>query len=450
MIFRSLRYVGVVVHKPACSPAFIRCLSGGGGRWKWHRHPPISWLRPVTVFQRLIPQPTRRVITNTQTFSTAAKERTFSLQNEGTWRYLKRLVTEGQAVIDKLQTEEKTETENKRLTKRWVELRPIVEKVQQVERTLGELADIEKLLAGLEDGETEMRDLALQEKESYENDMEHLEDEILTLLVPADEADENDIILEVVAGVGGQEAMLFTSDVFEMYCQYAAYKNWHMQVLTSDSSTLGGLRHATASIKGLNAYKLLKLEAGVHRVQRVPRTEKSGRVHTSTMTVAVLPQPKEIDNTWDKSEFKIETKKASGAGGQHVNKTESAVRIVHIPTGVAVECQQERSQIRNRAIAMQTIQARLYQRKLDQQRSQRQLARQQQMGTAGRSEKIRTYNFTQDRVTDHRAGINMFNLQDFLIGGDKLDEMIHTVQQHLHREEVLLIMEQDTIQQKKL
>ncbi|XP_066291950.1 peptide chain release factor 1-like, mitochondrial [Branchiostoma lanceolatum] len=450
MIFRSLRYVGAVVHKPACSPGFIRCLSGGGGRWKFHRHPPVSWLRPVTVFQRLIPQPTRRVITNTQTFSTAAKERTFSLQNEGTWGYLQRLVTEGQTVIDKLQTEEKTETENKRLTKRWEELRPIVEKVQQVERTLGELADIEKLLAGLEDGETEMRDLALQEKESYENDMEHLEDEILTLLVPADEADENDIILEVVAGVGGQEAMLFTSDVFEMYCQYAAYKNWHMQVLTSDSSTLGGLRHATASIKGLNAYKLLKLEAGVHRVQRVPRTEKSGRVHTSTMTVAVLPQPKEIDNTWDKSEFKIETKKASGAGGQHVNKTESAVRIVHIPTGVAVECQQERSQIRNRAIAMQTIQARLYQRKLDQQRSQRQLARQQQMGTAGRSEKIRTYNFTQDRVTDHRAGINMFNLQDFLIGGDKLDEMIHTVQQHLHREEVLLIMEQDTIQQKKL
>ncbi|XP_078610161.1 peptide chain release factor 1-like, mitochondrial [Branchiostoma floridae x Branchiostoma japonicum] len=448
MISRCLKYVGMIVHKPACSPGFRRCFSWGGGRWNRPYHPPTCPLSTVTVFHKFALS-TRRSIPTSQAFSTTTRQRTFSLQDEATWSYLKRLVTEGQTVMESLQSGEKTDTEHRRLVQRWEELRHIVEKVQQVETTQRELEEVEKLLSGLKDGETEMRDLALQEKESYENDMEHLEDEILTLLVPADEADENDIVLEVVAGVGGQEAMLFTSDMFEMYCQYAAYKNWHMQVLTMDTSTLGGLRHATASIKGLNAYKLLKLEAGVHRVQRVPRTEKAGRVHTSTMTVAVLPQPKEIDNTWDKSEFKIETKKASGAGGQHVNKTESAVRIVHIPTGIAVECQQERSQLRNRAIAMTTIQARLYQMKLDQQRSQQQLARQQQMGTAARSEKIRTYNFTQDRVTDHRAGVNMFNLQDFLLGGDRLDEMIHTVQQHLHREEVLLIMEQDSKQQHK-
>ncbi|KAM5163097.1 peptide chain release factor 1-like, mitochondrial isoform 2-T2 [Mantella aurantiaca] len=221
--------------------------------------------------------------------------------------------------------------------------------------------------------------------------------------------------------------MLFTAEIFDMYQHYANYKNWSFDILEYFHSDLGGVRHASASVGGLDAYKHLKYEGGVHRVQRVPKTEKQGRIHTSTMTVAVLPQPSEINLTIHPKDLRIETKRASGAGGQHVNTTDSAVRIVHIPTGTVAECQQERSQIKNKETAMKVLRAKLYNMKLDEESNKRQSARKIQVGSKGRSEKIRTYNFPQDRVTDHRISKSMHNIEGFFFGDELLDDMIQAL-----------------------
>ncbi|XP_066452066.1 peptide chain release factor 1-like, mitochondrial isoform X4 [Eleutherodactylus coqui] len=247
------------------------------------------------------------------------------------------------------------------------------------------------------------------------------------LLLAKEEADHSDLILEVTAGVGGQEAMLFTAEIFDMYRRYATYKNWSFDILGYYYSDLGGVRHATASVGGYDAYRHLKYEGGVHRVQRVPKTEKQGRIHTSTMTVAILPQPSEIHLVINPKDLRIDTKRASGAGGQHVNTTDSAVRIVHLPTGVVSECQQERSQIKNKEIAMKVLHAKLYNMKLEEQGSKRQSSRKIQVGTKGRSEKIRTYNFPQDRITDHRIGMSVHNIDKFLFGNELLDETIQAL-----------------------
>ncbi|XP_042335084.1 peptide chain release factor 1-like, mitochondrial isoform X2 [Sceloporus undulatus] len=236
--------------------------------------------------------------------------------------------------------------------------------------------------------------------------------------------------MEVTAGVGGKEAMLFTAEMFNMYQQYAVYKNWNFDILEYTSSDIGGLRHASATIAGPEAYRQMKFEGGVHRVQRVPKTEKQGRIHTSTMTVAILPQPNEINLTLNPKELRIETKRASGAGGQHVNTTDSAVRIVHIPTGVVSECQQERSQIRNKEKAMQILRAKLYSMKLEEELTKRETARKIQTGTKGRSEKIRTYNFPQDRVTDHRISRSVHHIEQFMLGEELLDEMIEALREY--------------------
>ncbi|XP_075410469.1 peptide chain release factor 1-like, mitochondrial isoform X2 [Tenrec ecaudatus] len=244
-----------------------------------------------------------------------------------------------------------------------------------------------------------------------------------------EETDENDLILEVTAGVGGQEAMLFTAEIFEMYQQYAAFKRWHFETLEYVPSEIGGLRHASATIGGAEAYKLLKHEGGVHRVQRVPETERQGRIHTSTMTVAVLPQPTEINLVINPKDLRIDTKRASGAGGQHVNTTDSAVRIVHLPTGIISECQQERSQLKNRELAMRKLRAKLYSMHLEEEASKRYQARKIQVGTKGRSEKIRTYNFPQNRVTDHRISKSLHDLDRFMRGEDLLDELVQSLKE---------------------
>ncbi|XP_040206823.1 peptide chain release factor 1-like, mitochondrial [Rana temporaria] len=298
---------------------------------------------------------------------------------------------------------------------------PVIRELRAKEK---ELSDLQELLA---DENEDLKALANTEVASCVEEIMNLKYQIAWLLIPRDEVDDCNLILELTAGVGGQEAMLFTAEIFDMYRRYATYKNWSFDILEYHHSDLGGVRHASASVGGLDAYRGLKYEGGVHRVQRVPKTEKQGRIHTSTMTVAVLPQPSEIHFTINPKDLRIETKRASGAGGQHVNTTDSAVRIVHIPTGTVAECQQERSQIKNKDTAMKVLRAKLYNMKLEEQTNKRQSVRKIQVGTKGRSEKIRTYNFTQDRITDHRISKSMHNIEEFMLGDELLDEIIQAL-----------------------
>ncbi|XP_003797914.1 peptide chain release factor 1-like, mitochondrial isoform X1 [Otolemur garnettii] len=302
-----------------------------------------------------------------------------------------------------------------------------------------ELRETEHLLR---DKNEDLRKLAENEITLYKKEITQLKHQIFLLLVPSEETDENDLILEVTAGVGGQEAMLFTSEIFDMYQQYAAFKRWHFETLEYFPSEIGGLRHASASIGGSEAYKHFKFEGGVHRVQRVPKTERQGRIHTSTMTVAVLPQPTEINLVINPKDLRIDTKRASGAGGQHVNTTDSAVRIVHLPTGVVSECQQERSQLRNREMAMKKLRAKLYSMHLEEEMSKRYNARKIQIGTKGRSEKIRTYNFPQNRVTDHRINKSLHDLETFMQGDYLLDELVQSLKDYADYESLVEIISQ--------
>ncbi|KAK3104072.1 hypothetical protein FSP39_024205 [Pinctada imbricata] len=262
---------------------------------------------------------------------------------------------------------------------------------------------------------------------------------MVEFLLPLESTDENDVILEVNPGVGGQEASLFTKDIFEMYQGYAQYKGWTFDIMEYDTLHEGtrgsvGLKSASASISGLNVYKLMKFESGVHRVQRVPKTEAKGRVHTSTMTVAVLPQPKDINIDVKKSDLKIETFRASGKGGQSVNTTDSAVRIIHLPTGIKSECREERSQAKNMDLAMKRLYTRIYDAELMKQVTSSQRQRKIQVGSAARSEKIRTYNYNQNRITEHRIHHSMFDIEGFMSGSELLDDMIHTLMEKSKQE----------------
>ncbi|XP_004856916.1 peptide chain release factor 1-like, mitochondrial isoform X1 [Heterocephalus glaber] len=300
-----------------------------------------------------------------------------------------------------------------------------------------ELRETEHLL---HDENEDLRKLAESEITLYQKEITQLKHQIILLLVTSEETDEKDLILEVTAGVGGQEAMLFTAEIFDMYQQYAAFKRWHFETLEYFTSEIGGLRHASASIGGSEAYKRMKFEGGVHRVQRVPKTEKQGRIHTSTMTVAILPQPTEINLVINPKDLRIDTKRASGAGGQHVNTTDSAVRIVHLPTGVVSECQQERSQLKNRETAMKKLRAKLYSMHLEEETSKRYNARMIQVGTKGRSEKIRTYNFPQNRITDHRINKSLHDLETFMQGDYLLDELIQSLKDYADYESLVEII----------
>lgn len=232
--------------------------------------------------------------------------------------------------------------------------------------------------------------------------------------------------------------------IFDMYHGFAQHCGWSFEILEYITSDIGGLRHASASIRGPESYKKMKFEGGVHRVQRVPKTEKQGRIHTSTMTVAVLPQPTEISLTINTKDLRIETTRASGAGGQHVNTTDSAVRIVHLPTGLAAECQQERSQLKNREKAMMALRAKLYNMKLEEETSKRHNQRKIQIGTKGRSEKIRTYNFPQDRITDHRIGMTVHDVKSFLLGEEQLDDMNSSLQEFSNQEMLMELLKDDS------
>ncbi|XP_054456409.1 peptide chain release factor 1-like, mitochondrial [Anoplopoma fimbria] len=349
--------------------------------------------------------------------------------------YLEKMETEYSECLNAANsgvTEEQSSEEELRAKRTRVTLlAPLIQSIRELDNKQREMAENETLLR---DEDPALRELAELEHEGCLQDIQDLRQRILDLLLPEEEADLSDLVLEVTAGVGGQEAMLFTDEVFDMYQGYAQHHGWSFDILEHMTSEIGGLRHASASISGPQSYKRMKFEAGVHRVQRVPRTEKQSRMHTSTMTVAVLPQPTEISFTINSKDLRIETKRASGAGGQHVNTTDSAVRILHLPTGVVAECQQERSQIKNKEKAMKALRAKLYSRKLEEETSRRYNQRKVQIGTKGRSEKIRTYNFAQDRITDHRIGMTVHDVRSFLLGEDLMDQMNSSLQEFSYQE----------------
>jgi peptide chain release factor 1 len=300
-----------------------------------------------------------------------------------------------------------------------------------------ELADIEALMAD-PSTEAEMRTLAAYEKSAIETRRDALEDQIRRALIPKDAMDDRNVILEIRAGTGGDEAARFAGDLFRMYERYAARQGWTMEIVSANEGTVGGFKEVIAEIRGRGAFAKLKYESGVHRVQRVPATEASGRIHTSAATVAVLPEPEDVDIAISEADLKVDTMRAGGAGGQHVNKTESAIRVTHLPTGIVIVVQEERSQHRNKAKAMGLLRAKLYD--VERQRLDRERAaeRRGQVGSGDRSERIRTYNFPQGRVTDHRINLTLHKLPQVMEGealGEIIDALITEHQAALLAEE---------------
>jgi len=308
-------------------------------------------------------------------------------------------------------------------------LRPILEAGARLERVTGELAGAREMLA---ENDPELSELARGEVARLEAEYGALDREVRRLLVPRDPSDDKNAILEIRAGTGGEEAALFSADLFRMYSRFAEAQGWKVEVLQTSESERGGLRELIASISGEGVYGRLKWERGVHRVQRVPETESAGRIHTSTVTVAVLPEAEEVEVQIDPADLRIDVYRSSGPGGQSVNTTDSAVRITHLPTNTVVTCQDEKSQHKNKARALKILRARLLE--VEQRRAAEERAgeRRAQIGSGDRSEKIRTYNFPQSRVTDHRAGLTLHRLEQILEGD--LEEMLEGVKQHMDAE----------------
>lgn len=300
-------------------------------------------------------------------------------------------------------------------------LTPVVEKFREYKK-LKESYDEAKML--LDEGglEKDFREMVQQEYEEAGENMEKAEQELKVLLLPKDPNDDRNVIVEIRGGAGGEEAALFAGTLFRMYSMYAETKGWKPEILSSNPTELGGFKEVSFMIEGEGAYSRFKFESGVHRVQRVPETESQGRIHTSTVTVAVLPEAQEVDVEINPADLQIDTYRSGGAGGQHVNKTESAIRITHIPTGTVVECQDERSQYKNKDRAMKILRSRILEAEQEKQNAEIAGARRLQVGTGDRSERIRTYNYPQGRVSDHRIGLTLYRLEAILNGD--LDELI--------------------------
>ena len=318
-------------------------------------------------------------------------------------------------------------------TKALSEIQPIIEHFHLYKEVVDEASQAKELADEAKDDD-ELRELAQQELIQLEERREKLLQEIKVLLIPKDPNDEKNVVLEIRAGTGGDEAGLFAADLFRMYARYAETLGWRVEVLSSNETGVGAIKEVVVLIEGKRVYSQLKYESGVHRVQRVPATEASGRIHTSTATVAVLPEAEEVDIHIEDKDLRIDTFCSSGPGGQSVNTTYSAVRITHIPTGLVVSQQDEKSQIKNKAKAMKVLRSRLYEIELQRQQDEIASDRKGQVGTGERSEKIRTYNFPQSRITDHRIGFTTHQLPSVLAGG--LDELINTVVMHFQSEKL--------------
>ncbi len=311
------------------------------------------------------------------------------------------------------------------MSKEYADLMAVVEAIRTLQDAERELADLTSILED-EQAEAEMRTLAEEEAHALKGQILELEQRLQVLLLPKDEADAKNAILEVRAGTGGEEAALFAADLFRMYQRYAERHGWKTELLGVTETGLGGYKEAGALISGRDVFARLKFESGVHRVQRIPETESGGRIHTSAATVAVLPEAEEVDVEVNEKDLRIDVFRSSGPGGQSVNTTDSAVRITHVPTGIVVQQQDEKSQHKNRAKAMKVLLARLYDRKRQELEAERAATRRGQVGSGDRSERIRTYNFPQGRVTDHRIGLTLHKL-DKVLSGEGLDEIIEAL-----------------------
>lgn len=311
----------------------------------------------------------------------------------------------------------------KKYAKERADMEETVEKYKEYKKIAEEKSDAEELLKT----ETDPEMKAMLEDEIYDckRRMETAVEELKILLIPKDPNDDKNVILEIRAGAGGEEAALFAYELYRMYVKYAEKNRWKTEEIDSNNTELGGVKEVTFSVSGKSVYAKLKFESGVHRVQRVPETESQGRIHTSTATVAVLPEPEDVEVNIEDKDLIIETCRSSGAGGQHINKTESCIRMVHIPTGIVVNCQDERSQTKNREKAMKVMKSRVFDYYNSKYQSEYSENRRSQVGTGDRSERIRTYNFPQGRVTDHRINKTMYNLEEFLMGD--IDEMVEAL-----------------------
>lgn len=316
-------------------------------------------------------------------------------------------------------------------SKEYAQIEPIVQNFQRYQQCLKDITDMQEML---QENDPDMQQLAKVELKTAEETLPKIENELQVLLLPRDPHDDNNIFLEIRAGAGGDEAAIFAGDLYRMYARYAERRGWQVELISSNASEQGGFKEIIARIIGQGAYSHFKFESGVHRVQRVPKTEAQGRVHTSTCTVAILPEVDEVESVEiNPADLRIDTYRASGAGGQHVNKTDSAIRITHLPTGTVVECQDERSQHKNRAKAMALLQARLLAEEQRKQTQQQAETRRNLVGTGDRSERIRTYNFPQGRLTDHRINLTLYKLPDIMEGdlNPVIDALIHEHQADL-------------------
>ena len=312
------------------------------------------------------------------------------------------------------------QAEWQKLMKEHASIEDVVAKFREYKKVKKAMEEAEELMQ-----DPDMKDLAEEEYYSSKEQLPKIEEELKLLLIPKDPDDDRNIICEIRGGAGGEEAALFAGTLFRMYSMYAEKKHWKLEVLNENETGLGGYKEISFMITGKGVYSRLKFESGVHRVQRVPDTESSGRIHTSTATVAVLPVVEDVEIEINPADIKMEVYRASGAGGQHVNKTSSAVRLIHVPTGMVAECQTERSQVQNREYAMRLLKSRLYEKEKAEQDAKLANERKSQVGSGDRSEKIRTYNYPQGRITDHRIGMSIFQFENFLNGD--IDELVDSL-----------------------